>query len=136
MAGPIYDAGYMRAMVYFGSVVAIFGIMMTSVCKQYWQFVLAQGVTIGIGAACLVLPSVAGMPAYFKKRTALATGIGAAGSSIGVFLLLILHNHLLMALFLKGESSTRLSSTVCNRVRFFGFLSCCRLFKILERIFF
>jgi MFS family permease len=85
LTGPIYDAGYMRELIYVGTVTGVFGMMMTSICKQYWQFVLAQGVTVGLGAGCLLLPSVAVMPAYFKTRRALATGIGASGSSIGTF---------------------------------------------------
>jgi MFS family permease len=83
LTGPIYDAGYMRELVIFGSVIGVFGMMMTSICKQYWQFILAQGLTVGLGSAGLLLPSVAVMPAYFKTRRALATGIGASGSSIG-----------------------------------------------------
>ncbi|KAG0645050.1 Aspyridones efflux apdF [Hyphodiscus hymeniophilus] len=84
LTGPIYDAGYMRELIYVGTVTAVFGMMMTSICKEYWQFILAQGLTVGVGAGCLLLPSVAVMPAYFKTRRALATGIGASGSSIGL----------------------------------------------------
>jgi hypothetical protein len=86
LTGPIYDAGYLRALVVVGTITGVFGMMMTSICKQYWQFVLAQGLTVGLGSGCLLLPSVAVMPAYFKTRRALATGIGASGSSIGTYL--------------------------------------------------
>jgi hypothetical protein len=60
--GPIYDAGYLRGLVIVGSVAGVFGLMMTSLCTQYWQLVLAQGICIGIGSGCLMLPSVAVMP--------------------------------------------------------------------------
>lgn len=83
LTGPIYDAGYLRTLVVVGTMSGVFGMMMTSVCKKYWQFILAQGLTMGVGCGCLLLPSVAVMPAYFKTRRALATGIGASGSSIG-----------------------------------------------------
>lgn len=59
--------------------------MMTSLCKEYWQAILAQGVVVGCGAGCLMLPSVAVMPQYFTKKLAFATGIAAAGSSLGIF---------------------------------------------------
>jgi hypothetical protein len=36
--------------------------MMTSICREYWQVVLAQGLVVGIGAGCMLLPSVAVMP--------------------------------------------------------------------------
>ncbi|TVY85899.1 Aspyridones efflux protein, partial [Lachnellula willkommii] len=83
ITGPIYDAGYLRGLVIAGSVSGVTGMMMTSICKEYWQVVLAQGVLVGCGSGCLLLPSVAVMPQYFTKRRAFATGIGAAGSSLG-----------------------------------------------------
>ncbi|TVY13218.1 Aspyridones efflux protein apdF [Lachnellula arida] len=83
ITGPIYDAGYLRGLVIAGSVLGVTGMMMTSICKEYWQVVLAQGVLVGCGSGCLLLPSVAVMPQYFTKRRAFATGIGAAGSSLG-----------------------------------------------------
>lgn len=67
----------------FGSAAAVFGMMMTSICKEYWQVVLAQGVVTGIGLGSMLLPSVAIMPQYFKTRRAFATGIAASGSSLG-----------------------------------------------------
>jgi MFS family permease len=84
ITGPIFDAGYLRALVIFGSIAAVFGMMMTSVCKEYWQLILAQGLCVGVGAGCMLLPSLAVMPQYFTKRKAFATGIAAAGSSLGM----------------------------------------------------
>lgn len=86
MTGPIFDAGYLRAMVLVGSFASVFGMMMTSICKEYWQIILAQGLVVGFGSGCMLLPSVAVMPQYFTKRRAFATGIAAAGSSIGMSL--------------------------------------------------
>lgn len=83
VTGPIFDAGYLRAMVFVGSFASVFGMMMTSICKEYWQIVLAQGLVVGFGSGCMLLPSVAVMPQYFTKHRAFATGIAAAGSSIG-----------------------------------------------------
>ncbi|PMD31678.1 putative MFS monocarboxylate transporter [Hyaloscypha variabilis F] len=83
ITGPIFDAGYLRGLVLFGSAAAVFGMMMTSICKEYWQVILAQGVVTGIGVGCMMLPSVAVMPQYFKTRRAFATGVAASGSSLG-----------------------------------------------------
>lgn len=66
-----------------GTFLTVFGMMMTSICKEYWQLVLTQGLIVGVGAGCMLLPSVAVFPQYFTKRRALATGIAAAGSSLG-----------------------------------------------------
>jgi hypothetical protein len=83
VTGPIFDAGFLRALVLVGSSLAVFGMMMLSICTEYWQVVLAQGVCVGIGAGCMMLPSVSVMPQYFTTKRAFATGIAAAGSSIG-----------------------------------------------------
>ncbi|KAH8660939.1 major facilitator superfamily domain-containing protein [Tricladium varicosporioides] len=83
VTGPIYDAGHLRGLVFVGSTFGVFGMMMTSICKEYWQVILAQGVLVGAGAGCLLLPSVAVMPQYFTTKRAFATGVAAAGSSVG-----------------------------------------------------
>ncbi|KAG9230150.1 hypothetical protein BJ875DRAFT_165724 [Amylocarpus encephaloides] len=77
ITGPIYDAGYLRSMVLVGSILAVFGMMMTSICKAYWQFVLALGIVVGTGAGCMLLPAVAVIPQYSTKHIAFATGIAA-----------------------------------------------------------
>lgn len=89
VTGPIFDAGYLRALVLVGSALAVFGMMMTSICKEYWQVILAQGVVTGIGMGCMMLPSVAVMPQYFKSKRAFATGVAASGSSLGKLLPLL-----------------------------------------------
>jgi MFS family permease len=82
--GPIFDAGYIRGMVLVGSVLVVFGMMVTSICREYWQVILSQGVVVGVGMGCMMLPSVAVMPQYFKQKRAFATGLAAAGSSLGM----------------------------------------------------
>lgn len=86
VTGPLYDLGYLHSLVNIGTFAIVFGMMMTSICHEYWQFVLAQGVVVGIGNGLLFLPSLAIVPQYFSKNKALASGIMAAGSSIGTFL--------------------------------------------------
>ena len=54
-----------------------------SICKEYWQVVLAQGITCGIGFGCLFLPGIAIVPQYFVKKRAFAGGLAAAGSGFG-----------------------------------------------------
>ena len=81
--GPLYDLGYLRSLVNIGTFTIVFGMMMASLCKSYWQYILAQGLVIGIGNGLLFLPSIAIVPQYFAKRKAFATGIVAIGSSIG-----------------------------------------------------
>ena len=66
-----------------GTIFVPLGFMMTSLCRQYWQVLLAQGIVVGIGNGCLFVPSVAILPQYFTTKKALANGFAAAGSSVG-----------------------------------------------------
>ena len=83
VAGPIYDAGYTRTLLFCGTFLTVLGMMMTSISKTYWEFMLAQGVTVGIGCGLLFLPSVVIMSQYFTTKMAFATGIASTGSSLG-----------------------------------------------------
>ncbi|KAK5070777.1 hypothetical protein LTR64_007445 [Lithohypha guttulata] len=83
VTGPIYDRGYFRTLVVIGSFLVPFGFMMTSLCREYWQVVIAQGIVVGLGNGFLWVPSVAILPQYFTTKKALANGIAAAGSSCG-----------------------------------------------------
>ena len=83
LTGPAYDAGYFRALIVTGGLLIPFGFMMLSLCKEYWQCLLAQALVIGIGNGCLFVPSVAILPQYFSTRKAIANGVAATGSSMG-----------------------------------------------------
>lgn len=83
LTGPMYDRGYFRSLVVAGTFFVVFGFLMTSLCRTYWQTLLAQGILVGIGSGLLWVPSVAILPQYFTTRKALASGLAAAGSSVG-----------------------------------------------------
>lgn len=83
VTGPIYDAGYVHHLLIGGSLLCVFGQMMLSLCTTYWQVFLAQAICIGIGAGCLFVPAVAMLSTYFSTKMATATGLAAAGSSLG-----------------------------------------------------
>ncbi|KAF2718850.1 MFS general substrate transporter [Polychaeton citri CBS 116435] len=94
MTGPIYDRGYMRQLVAFGTFLIVFCHMMLSLCTEYWQVFLAQGIGIGLGTGCLFIPSVAIISTYFHKRLATAAGIVSAGGAIGGLVYPIVFSHL------------------------------------------
>ncbi|EUC27579.1 hypothetical protein COCCADRAFT_41722 [Bipolaris zeicola 26-R-13] len=92
LAGPIYDAGYLRALLLVGSFMIVFGHMMLSLCHEYWQVLLAQSFCVGIGAGLIYVPSVAILSTYFSTRIGAAIGIAASGSSLGgVIYPIVLH---------------------------------------------
>ena len=81
--GPLFDRGYLRSLIFSGTFALVFGMMITSLCSQYWQFILAQGLVVGLGCGLHFVPSIAPLPMYFSRKKALAQGIGASGSSLG-----------------------------------------------------
>ncbi|KAE8352069.1 MFS general substrate transporter [Aspergillus coremiiformis] len=94
VTGPLFDAGYFRGLISFGTIGLPFGLMMTSISSKFWHLILAQGVVIGLSAGCLFVPSVAILPQYFRKRRGLANGLAASGSSIGGVVYPIMFNQL------------------------------------------
>lgn len=91
ITGRLTDAGYFYPVAILGSILVVLGTLMTSICTQYWQIFLAQGICVGLGNGCLFCPAVALVSTYFGKRRSLAIGITACGSGLGgiIFPLLI-----------------------------------------------
>lgn len=83
IVGPFYDSGHCRVLLVSGYFMTVFGVFMTSICKNYWQLFLAQGVLTGSGMGFLFLPGVAIVSQYFSTKKAFATGVASLGSSIG-----------------------------------------------------
>ncbi|KAK4241531.1 major facilitator superfamily domain-containing protein [Achaetomium macrosporum] len=80
--GPLYDAGCFRELLLVGLFLIVFGQFMTSLCTAFWQVMLAQGVTMGIGMGLTFLPSAAILAQYFSRHRALALGLSSAGSPV------------------------------------------------------
>lgn len=83
IVGPIYDAGHLHLLLVSGTVLTLLGVFMTSICKNYWQLFLAQGLVTGAGFGCLFLPGVTMVSQYFTTKRGFATGVASLGSSIG-----------------------------------------------------
>lgn len=68
---------------------------MTSLCRKYYQAILAQGILGGLSTGFIFTPSLAAIGHYFQKKRGLAMGICAAGSSLGGLLFPIALKHAL-----------------------------------------
>ncbi|KAF5534183.1 riboflavin transporter MCH5 [Fusarium mexicanum] len=82
LSGPMFDR-YGSWVLRPAAVTYIFATMMTSLCTEYWQFMLAQGILMGTAMAFLQIPAFAAVSQYFDKKRAAAFGITVSGSSIG-----------------------------------------------------
>lgn len=83
VAGRATDAGLFRRVYILGVFLTLLGIFMTSLCTEYWQLFLAQGVCTGLGNGLMFCPTVALVATYFSKNRALAIGLTASGSATG-----------------------------------------------------
>lgn len=83
LTGPLYDAGYFHVLLGVGPFLIVFGQMMLSICHEYYQVLLAQGICMGLGAGCIFIPGIAILSTYFNTKLALANEIAAAGSGMG-----------------------------------------------------
>lgn len=88
VSGPFYDRGYIRTLIVLGTIMTVFGMMMTSLASRYWEIFLAQGLCVGLGLGCLYVPSVAIVSTYFSTKRALAVGLTSAGGSLSMYALL------------------------------------------------
>lgn len=117
ITGPIYDLGYFRALIMSGTFLLVFGMMMLSIADQYYQIFLAQAIVAGLGAGCLFVPSVGIVTQYFTTKRALATGIAAAGGSIGTSTTKALHPGIMARLtgrMFQAVLYTQLCSMSCS----------------------
>ena len=73
----------------------VFILMMTSLCTEYWQFMLVQGVILGIFLGILTFPAMAAVLQYFDKKKGIALGLSVSGSSIGGVVIPIVISRLL-----------------------------------------
>ncbi|KAJ5758182.1 uncharacterized protein N7511_006876 [Penicillium nucicola] len=94
VVGPLFDRGYVSSLIAIGTFLVVFGLMMTSLSTEYYQIFLAHGVAVGMGCACVFLPSVAVVATYFTTHRALAMGITAAGGSTGATIYPIMFHRL------------------------------------------
>ncbi len=68
---------------------------MTSLCTEFWQFILAQGICSPIGLNCIFQAGTSTIPTWFFKKRGLAFGIMAAGSGLGGVIIPIMASHLI-----------------------------------------
>ena len=51
VVGRLFDLGYMRIPLLISSSVIVLATFLTAQCQTYWQFLLCQGIAIGVGVS-------------------------------------------------------------------------------------
>ncbi|EGD87188.1 hypothetical protein H112_05721 [Trichophyton rubrum D6] len=84
-SGHLMDTGYTQQVLFVGTGLIVLGTALLSVCKEYYQVLLTQGICVGIGSGMLLLVSLAMLSMWFKKKKMLAAGVASTGSAITAF---------------------------------------------------
>ncbi len=80
MMGRVADRFGMVIPIIIGAILLLAGYALASVSTSLWQFALAHGLLIGVGASAGFAPMMADMSHWFTRRRALAVVIAACGS--------------------------------------------------------
>ncbi|EZF32491.1 aspyridones efflux protein [Trichophyton mentagrophytes] len=83
ISGPLVDRYGLKPILMPFSLLALLSVMITSVCEEYYQFILTQGVLGGFSVGMLYTPSISIMGHYFHRRRDLAIAVASAGSPLG-----------------------------------------------------
>ena len=83
ISGRLTDAGHFKITFAAGVFLQVLGLFMTSLCKSYWQIMLAQGLCLGLGNGLAFCPALAVLSSYFKKNRAMAVGLASTGGAVG-----------------------------------------------------
>ncbi|CAK5270740.1 unnamed protein product [Mycena citricolor] len=113
LAGPLYDRGHFRLLIYSGCALQAVSIFLLSVCQkqQLYQIFLTQGVLNGLGVGIAYIPSVAVISHYFQRKQALVMALVAVGSPLGALAHPILLNNTLHT-SLGFANSVRISAGI------------------------
>ncbi|CAI6090170.1 unnamed protein product [Clonostachys chloroleuca] len=83
LIGKLYDRYGPHYLIFGGTLLHVFGLMMASISKEYYQILLSQGVCSAIGASAIFQPAISSVRDWFSKKRAAAFGICSTGSSLG-----------------------------------------------------
>jgi MFS family permease len=81
--GPLFDKYGPRWLIGPGSIAVVASLMITSVCTEYYHFLLGFGVLGGIGTSFLFTPCITAIGHFFRARRGLASGIASTGGGVG-----------------------------------------------------
>ncbi|KAJ5923877.1 Major facilitator superfamily domain general substrate transporter [Penicillium verhagenii] len=72
-----------RAVIWSGGIIYSLALILASFSQALWQFILTQGLLLGIGTCMAYMPSVTVAPTWFSRHRGLAMGIILAGTGFG-----------------------------------------------------
>ncbi|KAF5701786.1 riboflavin transporter MCH5 [Fusarium mundagurra] len=92
--GRVYDSYGPRWLLLIGAPVYVFGIMMLSLSKEYYQILLSQSLVSSLGSGAVFAASLTSTTSWFQKKRGTVFGIVNSGSSAGGVVLPIMLSRL------------------------------------------
>lgn len=83
ISGPIMDRYGAMVIIWPCSLLLVVAMMLTSLCTEYYQFILCQGILLGTSAGLIFAPALGVVGHYFFKKRAMAMSFASTGSPIG-----------------------------------------------------
>ncbi|KAL7626426.1 hypothetical protein AAE478_003198 [Parahypoxylon ruwenzoriense] len=83
ISGPITDRYGPMVIIWPFSLLLVVAMMLTSLCTKFYQFLLCQGILLGISAGLIFAPALSVVGHYFFKKRAMAMSFASTGSPIG-----------------------------------------------------
>lgn len=111
VGGPIMDR-FGTVAILPASILYVVSLVLTSFCKEYYQFFLAQAIMSGLCLGLLFSTALAIIGHYFNRRQGLATGIVMAGAALGGVIFPVVLNRLLNDIGLSYGWSVRVCALI------------------------
>ncbi|EPT01154.1 hypothetical protein FOMPIDRAFT_1023451 [Fomitopsis schrenkii] len=81
--GRMFDKGYFKGPLLCASALLVTGTFLIAECTEFWQFMLCQGIAVGLACGAIFGPTMGILPHWFKRKLGIAYGLTATGSSLG-----------------------------------------------------
>lgn len=72
--------------------------MLTSLCTEYYQFILCQGILLGMSCGLVFAPALSVIGHYFYKKRAMAMALASTGSPLGGIVYPVILNNLISSI--------------------------------------
>lgn len=83
ISGHLFDTGHLHLPLLIASVNLVLCTLLIAECHEYWQFLLCQGIGVGVSCGVIYGPMTSIIAHWFKSRRSTALGIMSFASSIG-----------------------------------------------------
>ncbi|GAA5881265.1 hypothetical protein JCM16303_004870 [Sporobolomyces ruberrimus] len=94
LAGVLFDKGYFRYQLAFGSIFWIIGMTCLSICESFIEVWLCHSLCMGIALGAMFSPCLSVLGTYFRRKRAFVVGIAASGTAVGAVAFPIMLEHL------------------------------------------